>query len=109
YRFSIDSILLGRFAAARRRDRVLELGAGCGVVSIMIAVLAHPREIVAIELQPALAQIIARNAQINYLRSIRTICADIRSRRIETVEPASFDLIVANPPYRATATGRENP
>jgi tRNA1Val (adenine37-N6)-methyltransferase len=109
YRFSVEAILLGRFAKAGARDRVLELGAGCGVITIMIAALARPREIVAIELQPQLAEMIARNAALNDLKSVRAICADIRSRKIATVEPSSFDLIVANPPYRAPATGRENP
>ena len=109
YRFSIEAILLGRFPHAGRRDRVLELGAGCGVISIMLASLYRPREVVAIEIQAELAEMIARNAAINDSESVRAICADLRQKKIESVEPASFDLVVANPPYRATSTGRENP
>src|SRR5258708_31808292 len=71
YRFSIEAILLARFAHATARDRVLELGAGCGVVSIMMATLYRPREIVAIEIQPQLAQMISRSAAINGLKSVR--------------------------------------
>ncbi|HKN13144.1 MAG TPA: methyltransferase [Candidatus Binatus sp.] len=109
YRFSIEAILLGRFAGARKRERVLELGAGCGVVSIMIAALCRAREVVALEIQPALAEMIVRNAEINGLESVRAVCADLRQKKIAGVESASFDLIVANPPYRAAASGRENP
>ena len=109
YRFSVEAILLGRFAHASKRDRVLDLGAGCGVVSILMASLYRPREVVAIEIQPALAGMAARNAAINELASVRAICADLRQKKIASVEPASFDLIVANPPYRAVAAGRENP
>ena len=109
YRFSIEAILLGRFATVRARDRVLELGAGCGVISVMIAALYRPREVVAVEIQPAMAEMIARNAATNRLMTLRAVCADIRQRKIAGVEPASFDLVVANPPYRAAATGRENP
>jgi len=109
YRFSIEAVLLGRFARASARDRVLELGAGCGVVSIMMAALYRPREIVAIEIQPALAEMIARNGAINGLESVHAVNGDLRQRKIAGVERASFDLVVANPPYRATATGRENP
>src|SRR5579859_330081 len=93
YRFSIDSILLGRFVRVRRRDRVLELGAGCGVISVMIAGLSQPREIVAIEIQPDLAAIATRNAALNRLDSIRVINADLRARRIEGLALASFDVI----------------
>jgi tRNA1(Val) A37 N6-methylase TrmN6 len=109
YRFAVDAILLGRFARPRSRDRVLELGAGCGVVSIMLAALHHPREVVALELQPDLAEMAARNARLNDLGMVRTICADLRTQRIEGLEPATFDLVVANPPYRAVRSGRESP
>jgi tRNA1Val (adenine37-N6)-methyltransferase len=109
YRFSVEAILLGRFAHAATRDRVLELGAGCGVVSIMMATLYRPREVVAIEIQQALAEMIDRSGAINGLKSVRAVCADIRQKKITGVEPASFDLVVANPPYRTAASGRENP
>ncbi len=109
YRFSVEAILLGRFARASTRDRVLELGAGCGVVSIMMAALYRPREVVAIEIQPSLAEMIQRSAAINDLKSVHAVCADLRQKKIAGVEPASFDLIVANPPYRAAASGRESP
>jgi tRNA1(Val) A37 N6-methylase TrmN6 len=109
YRFSLEAILLARFARANSRDRVLDLGAGCGVVSILIATLKRPREVVAIEIQPALTGMIVRNAAINELKQVTAVNADLRQRRIAGVEPASFDLVVANPPYRAVASGRENP
>jgi len=101
--------LLGRFVRASTRERVLELGAGCGVISIMIASIYRPREVVAVEIQHDLAEMIARNAAINELESVRAICADLRQKKIAGVEPASFDLVIANPPYRATSSGRENP
>jgi|ERR1700674_608088 len=109
YRFSVDAILLGRFARARRRDRVLELGAGCGVISMMLAALYGPREVVALEIQPAMAVLIARNARLNSLAQVSAVCADLRERNIAGLKPGSFDLVVANPPYRARHTGRESP
>src|SRR5258708_24679673 len=70
YRFSIEAVLLARFAHANTRDRVLELGAGCGVVSIMIATLYRPREVIALEIQPPLAAMISRSSAINHLTSV---------------------------------------
>jgi tRNA1(Val) A37 N6-methylase TrmN6 len=109
YRFSIDSILLGRFARVRAGDRVLDLGAGCGVISVMLAALWRPCEVVAIELQAELAAVAGRNAALNRLDSIRVIHADLRTPRIGGLIPAAFDLVVANPPYRALDSGRESP
>ena len=109
YRFSIDSILLVRFASARAGDRVLELGAGCGVIALIIAAVSKPREICAIEIQKPMADLMERNVRANGLTSISSICADIRSPNIEGVAPASFDLVVANPPFHARDAGRESP
>jgi tRNA1Val (adenine37-N6)-methyltransferase len=109
YRFSVEAILLGRFARASTRERVLELGAGCGVVSIMMAALYRPREVVAIEIQPSMAEMITRNAALNGIKSVHSICADLRQEKIGGIAPGRFDLAVANPPYRAPGAGRENP
>ncbi len=109
YRFSVEAILLGRFARARRRDRVLELGAGCGVVSMMLAAIYGAREVVAMEIQPAMAALIARNADLNSLAQVSVVHADLRKRKIAGLKPGSFDLVVANPPYHARGSGRESP
>ena len=110
YRFSVEAVLLARFAAARPAARVLELGAGCGVVALIYAALARPREVVALEIQSALAALIARNAALNGLGIVRAVCADLRSRRALGLPRAGgFDLVLANPPFRARLSGRESP
>ena len=109
YRFSIDSILLGRFVRVHKRDRVLELGAGCGAISVMVAALWLPREVVAVEIQSDLAALAERNAALNQLDSLRVINADLRTRRLEGLALASFNVIIANPPYRALGSGRRSP
>ena len=109
YRFSVEAVLLARFAAARPAARVLELGAGCGVVALIYAALARPREVVALEIQPALAALIARNAALNELAMVRAICTDLRTRRVLGAAAGGFDLVLANPPFRARMSGRESP
>jgi tRNA1Val (adenine37-N6)-methyltransferase len=109
YRFSADSILLARFASVRPHDRMLELGAGCGVISIAIAAARHPHQIVALEIQPALVELISRNAASNNCDNLTPLRGDLRRRTIPSLEPGSFDAVVANPPYRALHTGRISP
>jgi tRNA1Val (adenine37-N6)-methyltransferase len=109
YRFSIDAILLGRFASCRPGARVLELGAGCGVVSMMIATLHRPSIVTALEIQPSLASMIERNARLNRLDKITAVEADLRLRKIAHVAPAAYDLVLANPPYRRVGSGRQSP
>jgi tRNA1Val (adenine37-N6)-methyltransferase len=109
YRFSVDSILLARFVSVRRGDRLLELGAGSGVISLAIAALHQPREIIAIEIQPELVAMLDRSAQLNRFHSIDPISADLRNIQHTKVPLSSFDLVVANPPYRTRGSGRESP
>jgi tRNA1Val (adenine37-N6)-methyltransferase len=109
YRFSIDSILLARFVAVRGDDRVLDLGAGSGVISLVIAALQKPREIVALEVQRELVDLIRRNAELNCVDSILAITADLRDPNDAKLPRETFDVVVANPPYRASAAGRESP
>ncbi len=109
YRFSVDAILLGRFIRPHPGAHVLELGAGCGVIAIIAAALYAPREVVAIEVQPQMASLVQRNATLNDLPVVRAVAADLRNRAIAGVAPASFDLVIANPPYRAGGSGRRSP
>jgi tRNA1Val (adenine37-N6)-methyltransferase len=108
YRFSVDSILLARYARPRRQIRILELGAGCGVVSVVLAALHQPKEAVAVEVQPPLAAMIEHNARLNGIAALRAICADVRET-IPELRAERFDYVVANPPYRAATRGRESP
>jgi len=55
YRFSVDSLLLAGFVNLRKKDRVLDLGTGSGILSVLLAVRFQPREIVGIEIQETLA------------------------------------------------------
>jgi tRNA1Val (adenine37-N6)-methyltransferase len=109
YRFSMESVLLARFIRPRARARIIELGAGCGVISLIAAALYQPRELIAVELQPELADLIPRNAARNRLDSVRALTADLRARSIRGLQPASFDYAIANPPFRAAGSGRESP
>jgi tRNA1Val (adenine37-N6)-methyltransferase len=108
YRFAIDSILLARFVRLPQCARMLELGAGCGVVSVIISALYRPRQVIAVELQPELAEMIAQNAELNGIPALTALCADIREQ-LPGVTPGVFDYVIANPPYRAASTGRQSP
>jgi len=108
YRFSIDSLLLAGFVTLRKSDRVLDLGAGSGILSVLLAVRFRPREIVGMEIQEHLAEMAGRTVAMNHIEDVVRIlhgdAADIR----DLFPPQGFDVVVFNPPYRKTRTGRIN-
>ena len=109
YRFSIDAVLLAYQAAPRSGDKIVDLGAGCGIISLIIAFRRPDVRIYAVELQPQLAELAAANVNQNRLADrIDVLCADMKLlNRKMTAGP--LDLIVCNPPYRRPGSGRLNP
>ena len=95
YRFSVDAPLLADFIRTRPGDSLLELGAGNGVISLLLSHKPFAR-ILALELQPGLAELARRNVSLNGLEERITVLeADLT-----TFRPADkFDIVFSNPPY----------
>lgn len=109
YRFSVDAVLLAHFVTPEPDARILDLGAGCGIVSLILSHRYPATSLVALELQPRLAGIIRRNVAINSFESRITV-VEGDCRGIAALLPInSFDWTAANPPYYPTTSGRHNP
>ena len=109
YRFSVDAVLLAHFIIPEQDLRILDLGAGCGVVSLILSHRYPTVSLVALEVQPRLAEIIRRNVAINRLER-RCMVVEGDCRRIATLLlQNSCDWVAANPPYYPTGSGRHNP
>jgi tRNA1Val (adenine37-N6)-methyltransferase len=109
YRFSIDAILLAEHAAPRKADKVLDLGAGCGIVSLIMAYRCTDLRIYAVEVQQELADLALTNIRQNRMADrIEVMRADLKLLTPQmTCGPC--DLIVTNPPYYKAGSGRINP
>ena len=109
YRFSVDAVLLAHFLAPEPEARILDLGAGCGIVSLILSHRWPTVSLVALEVQPRLAGIIRRNVALNGLADRITV-SEGDCRRIATLLPQdSCDFVAANPPYYQTRNGRHHP
>lgn len=106
FRFSLDALLLTAFAGRSGvRGRVLDLGAGCGVVGMGI-LLDHPETFVAgVDVNRAmLAHAVENSCRLGVADRFLPVRADVS--HIGAVRPESVDLVVCNPPYRDPGTGR---
>lgn len=108
YRFSLDALLLAWYASILPGQRFLELGAGCGVVSLALAFKRPELTIDAVEFQRSLAELAEFNVESNGLDSVRVVEQDFRSLSGRVWE-GRFDVVLSNPPYRAVGRGRLNP
>jgi tRNA1Val (adenine37-N6)-methyltransferase len=109
YRFSIDALLLARFAVVRKGNRVIDLGTGNGVVALILASSEPSLKITGLELQAEMAERAARSAALNGLSDrVSIVQGDVRAPE-RIFSAGSFDIAVCNPPYRRLASGRINP
>ena len=110
YRFSLDSVLLAHFVDVREKDRILDLGTGCGVITLILHYRWGGRisEIVGVEVQQNLADLAKKNLRINgYTSTCRIIEGDIKKQGTLGA-PESFDSIVCNPPFFSQGSGRRS-
>ena len=102
-----DSFLLGAFAAAKRGDKVCDLGAGTGLLGLLLLARQDQLHITNVEIQDAACHLAQRSAELNGL-SDRITClqSDLRdSSRLPAA--GSMDLVVSNPPYFAADSGAQ--
>jgi tRNA1Val (adenine37-N6)-methyltransferase len=107
YRFSIDAILLSDFVTIKKDDTVVELGTGCGVISLSLLVSKPVKHVYCLEIQSELACQAMRNAKLNKLDDkMSVILGDMRDLPLPA---SSANVVVCNPPYRQKESGRINP
>ena len=110
YRYSLDALLLARFCAlVKPSGRIADLGAGCGIISLVLARVNPEASVVAIEKNHDMAELIERNINHNGLaHRVSLQSADVIDLRGKHPD-STFDLVVSNPPYRKPQSGRISP
>jgi tRNA1Val (adenine37-N6)-methyltransferase len=109
YRYSIEPFLLVHFAKLPIDSRLLDVGTGCGIIPLLIAMQTSLKEIVGIEIQKTLYDIAVNNISRNGSSDrIKLIHGNFTNAAIIS-KLSLFDTIISNPPYRKLNTGRINP
>jgi tRNA1Val (adenine37-N6)-methyltransferase len=109
YRFSLDPLILAAHIHPNPNDSIIDMGCGCGIVSLILGARHKDVQITGVEIQKELAFLAKKNALQNGLNSrIHILHQDIRNlSRTDITQQA--DIIVSNPPYKKKASGRLNP
>ncbi len=96
FRVGTDAVLLGALAQVHHAKQVLEVGTGCGIISLMVAQRNPDAGILAIDINPdavALSQNNFSNAPFS-----KRLKAQFQDYKNFTSDE-KFDLIISNPPY----------
>jgi tRNA1Val (adenine37-N6)-methyltransferase len=107
YRFSLDPILLANFITLKSRERMLDIGTGCGIIPIYMSNRYPHNAVTGVEIQKELFDLAVRNLRLNRCENIRFHHGDIRAAAKSLGEP--FHVVVSNPPYVKRNSGRRSP
>ena len=106
YRFSVDAPILADFLP-QSSQAALEIGTGCGIISLLALYKNKFPLIHGLEVQPPLADLAVRNGEINgFARRFQVVRGDFKEVFSKF---KGIQTIFANPPYLPLGRGRQSP
>ena len=107
HRFGTDAFLLADFSQYRQKDKVCDLGTGCGIIPLIMQKKMPPQIIYAVDIQENAVAQLKLGIEKSGVSGIIPICADMRELW-ENAPLGQLDLVICNPPYKAVNAGIES-
>ena len=109
FRLGTDSVLLADFAVVEGASRILDLGCGGGVLSVLLALRAPAARVEGVDVSPEAVALCRKNLEENGLADrCSAIEGDLRAHR-GLLKAGEYDLVAANPPYFPAGSGYASP
>ena len=106
--FGTDAFLLAAFIKQQKYSTAVELGAGTGIISLLLAARDKFKFVDAIEIQKDFYDITCRNIALNDLDSkVKAHNLDIRELK-QSYIGYEVDVVFSNPPYMLADSGKKN-
>ena len=109
YRFTSDSVLLSRFAAVKKGEKIADFCAGSGIVAFHTHALhidKPPAQYTLFEMQAPLCNLAKKTIEYNGFTNFAVVNCRLQDIPKEYAE--RFSLILCNPPYERAGTGFDN-
>ena len=102
--FGTDAVLLSNFASGKKVKKHCDLGAGCGIISMLLIKNGVTESSVGIEISEEAVSLAKETAEEFAKDRFIPINADIKN--LKGVIPfGEFELVTCNPPYKAEGAG----
>ena len=98
FKISSDNALFFDFVKLPKRGIAVELGAGFGLGTILLAKRYPQTKIVAVEYQKPLYELLLKNLQLNGVTNVQPLLCDIREIQ-KCLKPQIADAVYSNPPF----------
>ena len=109
FKYGIDAVLLSNFVkTSKKAVKVVDLGTGTGIISILLTAKIDVEKIYSIEIQEQVADMAKRSIELNDLKE-KVEILNIDLKEVDKhIEGNFIDIIVTNPPYQKNNSGLQN-
>ena len=108
FRLSTDSVLLAHFAAPIRAKKIIDLGCGAGVLTVLLSHARPGTRVEGVDIQSESAELCRANMAENGFDAGGVLTGDLREYR-NLFKAGAYDLVVSNPPYFPVESGFNAP
>lgn len=109
FRAGIDPVFLAAAVPAAAGEKVLEVGSGSGAASLCLAARVDGAFVTGLESDRTLVRLAGVNAEANgFTGRVQFFVGDLLAPPIR-LAAASFDHVMANPPFRPADSGQASP
>jgi len=105
--FGTDAVILSDFANAKCKDKVVDIGTGCGIIPFLMLRDGLCESAVGIDISKEatdLAELSAKENGFSNFYALNSNILDIKGK----IEFGKYNLVTCNPPYKAPNAGIKN-
>lgn len=106
--FGTDAVLLSNFARAAAKDKMVDLGTGCGIIPLLILRDKPLKSAVGVDISKEATDLAQKTKEELRLKNFTVINSDLKDLKGK-VDFGCHTLVTCNPPYKAPNAGLKNP
>ncbi len=102
--FGTDAVLLSNFAATKKIKKHCDLGAGCGIISMLLLRDGITESSVGVEISDEAVMLATATAKEYAKESFTVLHSDLKELKGK-LPFGDYELVTCNPPYKASGAG----
>lgn len=106
--FGTDAVLLSNFATAKPKDKMVDLGTGCGIIPLLMLRGGLLLSAVGVDISEEAISLAQKTKEELNIDRFTAINCDLKALKGK-VEFGCHTLVTCNPPYKAPNAGLKNP
>ena len=106
--FGTGAVLLADFSSARKKDTLVDLGTGCGIIPLLCLRDGNLKTAVGVDISPEAAELAERTSRELKTDNFTVLNRDLKELKGK-IDFGCHTLVTCNPPYKAPNGGLKNP